>query len=137
MAIALLDSSAIVGYLDAGDPFHASAVAAVERVLRASDRLAISVISWAELMTGAKRGHHEEHAVREFVEELAIIVLSVNRPIAERAAEVRARERSLKMPDALILATADVNHHIATAIGADDRWPRVKGLSVEIVGLTP
>jgi hypothetical protein len=39
---------------------------------------------------------------------------------------------SLRMPDALILATADLHEEIDTAVCADDDWPEVKGLSCKV-----
>jgi predicted nucleic acid-binding protein len=45
----------------------------------------------------------------------------VDRDVAERAAQLRTAKPSLRMPDALILATADV-HHADLVITADHRW---------------
>jgi predicted nucleic acid-binding protein len=44
--------------------------------------------------------------VDEFVDAIRANVVPVDRPLARRAAQLRARHRSLRLPDALSLATA-------------------------------
>ena len=44
--------------------------------------------------------------VEEFIDRGGIEVIALDRPTARRAAELRARHRSLRLPDALTLATA-------------------------------
>ncbi len=118
--VALLDSVAVAGFLDRDDPFHVAADARV-RELAGRERLIVSVITYAELLTGAGLGHHDRTAVRGFFEDLIDEVHDVDRHVAERAADLRAAKPSLKMPDALILATADL-HGAETIVTADHRW---------------
>jgi hypothetical protein len=59
VGVALLDSSASIGYLDADDALHLDAVRTVEALLRGGSPLAISALSWAEILNGAHRGHHD------------------------------------------------------------------------------
>jgi hypothetical protein len=40
--------------------------------------------------------------------------------------------RFLRMPDALILATADLHEEIETVLCADGNWPKVKGLNCRV-----
>jgi len=63
--------------------------------------------------------------------------LPVDREVAARAATLRGKRISLRMPDALILATADLHEDIDTIVGADDDWPKVKGLSCKVELLKP
>jgi predicted nucleic acid-binding protein len=121
--VALLDSAAIAGFLDRDDVFHAAAAARI-RGLAGREPLVVSVISYAELLTGAGLGHHDEKTVRGFFADLIDEVHDVDRAVAERAAELRTANPSLKMPDALILATADV-HDVDVVITADRRWVAV------------
>lgn len=65
MGIALLDSNAIVGFLDADDPLHGPADAAVKSIAT-EHAFVVSVVTVAELLTGAKLGHHDEATVRRF-----------------------------------------------------------------------
>jgi predicted nucleic acid-binding protein len=121
--VALLDSVAVAGFLDRDDAFHAAADARV-RELAGRDTLVVSVITYAALLTGAGVGHHALSAVRGFFEQLIDEIYSVDRAVAERAAELRTRAPSLKMPDALILATADL-HSADLVVTGDDRWTGV------------
>ncbi len=130
--VALLDSVVVAGFLDRDDAFHAAADARI-RQLAGSDTLVVSVITYAELLTGAGLGHHGQSAVRGFFGELIDEVHNVDRAVAERAAELRSRKPSLKMPDALILATADLQD-ADIVVTADDRWRDVGiGPQVELL----
>ena len=121
--VALLDSVVVAGFLDRADSFHPAADRRV-RELAGGDVLIASVITYAELLTGAGRGHHAQAAVRGFFDDLIAVVYDVDRPVAERAAELRATTPSLRMPDALILATADLRTADVILTG-DHRWADV------------
>lgn len=130
--VALLDSVAVAGFLDRDDAFHAAADARV-RELAGRDTLVVSVITYAELLTGAGLGHHAQSAVRGFFEQLIDEIYSVDRAVAERAAQLRSQTPSLKMPDALILATADL-HGAELVVTGDDRWTGINiGARVELL----
>lgn len=118
--VALLDSVTVAGFLDRDDAFHAAADARI-RELAGREQLVVSVITYAELLTGAGLGHHDEAAVRGFFADLVDELHEVDRRIAERAAELRTAKPSLRMPDALILATADVRQADVVITG-DRRW---------------
>ena len=121
--VVLLDSVAIAGFLDRDDSFHVAADARI-RELAGRDRLIASVISYAELLTGAGLGRHDVASVRGFFADLIDEICDVDRDVAERAAALRTAKPSLKMPDALILATADL-HDSDLVVTADHRWPGV------------
>jgi predicted nucleic acid-binding protein len=127
----LLDSTVIVGFLDADDALHEVAVTKLREIV-GSNPLAASVISYAELMTGVSLGHHDQEHVDRFFDALIKDLLPVDRKVAARAATLRGKRISLRMPDALILATADLHEDIDTIVCADDDWPKVKGLSCEV-----
>jgi predicted nucleic acid-binding protein len=134
----LLDSTAIVAFLDADDAFHETSVAALKGVI-GSYPLAASVISYAEVMTGVALGHHPRESVNGFFEVIVRELLPVDQTIAARAATLRGKRRSLSMPDALILATADLHADVERIICADGDWPKVKDLrvNVELLEVTP
>jgi predicted nucleic acid-binding protein len=129
VAVVLLDSVAVVAYLDATNVFHAAADEAVTTAA-GQDRLIASAINYAELLTGAKLGHHDEQVVRGFFSELVSEVVPVGREVAERAAELRGAMKSLRLPDALVIATADL--HADVLIGAEDQWVKRRRLSCEL-----
>lgn len=126
----LLDSVAVAGFLDRDDAFHAAADRRI-RELAGRERLITSVITYAELLTGAARGHHDRGTVRGFFADLIDEVVAVDEPIAERAANLRAAKPSLRLPDALILAAAEESG-AELVIGGDQRWLRVPGLRIPV-----
>src|SRR5215207_10645621 len=67
--VALLDSVVVAGFLDRDDAFHTAAEARV-RELAGSARLVVSAITYAELLTGAALGRHDQTPVRGFFSEL-------------------------------------------------------------------
>jgi predicted nucleic acid-binding protein len=91
--------------------------------------LAASVISYEEVMTGISLGHHPQEHVDGFFDVLVKELLPVDMPVAARAATLSGKRKSLRMPDALILATADLHPEIETVLCADDDWTKVEGLS--------
>ena len=82
---------------------HLNGVAKATREIRRSHDPAISVITWIEVMTGAA-SPSEEAILRAFLSNFQY--LEMTREVAERAAVIRRRKR-IKMPDAIILATAE------------------------------
>jgi predicted nucleic acid-binding protein len=83
---------------------HLNGITKATREIGLSPNPAISIITWIEVMTGAS-GEEEQAILRSFL--LNFECLPVSMAVAERAAVVR-REKRLKMPDAIILATAEV-----------------------------
>jgi predicted nucleic acid-binding protein len=127
----LLDSTVIVGFLDADDALHGATVARFKEIV-GSHPLVASVISYAEVMTGVSLGHHPKASVDGFFDALVRDLLPVDKPVAARAAALRGKRKSLPMPDALILATADLDPEIETVLCADGDWPKIKGLSCKV-----
>ncbi len=136
MGLILLDSTVIVGFLDADDALHEVTVTRFREIV-GSRPLVASVISYAEVMTGVSLGHHPRENVDGFFDSLIKNLLPIDRLIAARAATLRGRRRSLPMPDALILATADLQPEIETVLCADGDWPKVRGLSCQVELLKP
>ncbi|MEG1713505.1 MAG: type II toxin-antitoxin system VapC family toxin [Citrobacter sp.] len=66
---------------------------------------AISLITWMEVMVGAKK-YNQEHRTR--VAMSAFNVIGVSQEIAQRSVALR-QEYGMKLPDAIILATAQVH----------------------------
>ena len=92
---AVFDTNILVDYL------RGIAAAATELALYQSN--SISVISWMEVMAGTNS--QTEAATRTFLQSFEI--LEIDTTIAERAVAVRKLKR-IKLPDAIILATAQV-----------------------------
>ena len=130
MAVAL-DSSVVVGFLDRSDALHDAADEAVRGFLRAQPLVA-SVITYAELMSGARLGHHDEGLVRGFFEDLVSRVIAVDVGVADNAARLRASNRSLRMPDALIAASAESDPEVDLLVSGDRDVAKIKGLACDV-----
>lgn len=127
----VLDSDAVVGFLDRGDALHGAADKAI-RGLAANHQLLVSTVTYAEVLTGARLGRHDIEQVRGFFFELTSGILSVDVEIAERAAQIRGGLKSLRMPDALILATADIAPEVELVLTGDKQVERVPGLACRV-----
>lgn len=92
----LFDTNILIDYLNG--------VAASAHEIRRSHDPAISMITWIEVMTGAA-DEDEESVLRAFLSNF--LCLPMTREVAERAA-VNRRQKKIKLPDAIILATAEV-----------------------------
>ncbi|MGH2944800.1 MAG: PIN domain-containing protein [Solirubrobacteraceae bacterium] len=129
----LLDSAVVAGFLKADDALHAAASPAV-RAAAAEGSLIASVVTVTELLAGARLGHHDEQVVWDFFRQLVATIIPFTLDLADRAAELRAGHRALKLPDAIILATGE--QHADTIVTADERWGGVTALRcpVTVVG---
>lgn len=127
----VLDSDAVIGFLDSGDALHAAADSAI-RELIAKERLAVSVVTYAEVLTGARLGHHDEEAVKGFFTDLVSEVLPIDVRIADAAARLRADRRALRMPDALILATAEADPDVDMVLSGDAGLAAASDLTCQV-----
>ena len=127
----VLDSGVVVGFLDRGDALHGAADAAIRELVR-GQRLLASVVTYAEVLTGARLGHHDEGDVAGFFAGLLSGVLPVDVDVADKAADLRARVKSLRMPDALILATAETDPDVDLIVTGDRQLTKVSGLRVGV-----
>lgn len=90
----LFDTNILIDYLN-GVP---GAKATVEK---ARPRL-VSVVTWMEVLAGA-RTPDEEDVIEMFLRDFTLV--DISRPIARGAVALR-KARRLRLPDAIILATA-------------------------------
>jgi predicted nucleic acid-binding protein len=117
--------------LDRQDTLHDAADGVVRELVR-GQRLIASVVTYAEVMTGARLGHHDEEHVSGFFTGLLSAVLPIDVAVADRAADLRARAKSLRMPDALILATAETDPDVDLIVTGDRQLTKVNGLSCKV-----
>jgi predicted nucleic acid-binding protein len=93
--------------------------------------------AFAECLVGpSRRGDRAVATVRDLFEHLPIDVVDLDPDTARRAAMLRARHASLRLPDALVIATA-AQRSAGRLITTDRRWPtsRKLGLTIAIVVL--
>ena len=93
---ALFDTNILIDYL--------GGIAQARDELARYRESAISVISWMEVMVGARP--EVELATRRFLSQFSIV--AVDRPVAERAVLIR-RGRRIRLPDAIIQASSEVH----------------------------
>ena len=137
MGLTILDAGIVIAVLDADDVHHLVARAVLRDALERGDRLALPVSAYAEVMVGPHRSGPDEVAtVDTFLDALPATVEPASRDIARVAAALRAHHgRSLRLPDALVLATADVLE-ADTVLTTDAGWPDT-GVDVHVVGSRP
>ncbi len=131
MGLIHLDAGVIIGFLDASDAHHQTSRAALADALQHSDHLALAASALAESLVGpARRGEPAVHAVRNLVDRLPISIIPLDVEIATTAARLRAAHRTLRLPDALVIATA-IEQAADHLITTDRKWPTAKALKYE------
>lgn len=115
MVKALFDTNILIDYLNAVPE-------ARDELDRFGER-AISLISWMEVMVGAEPA--VEADTRAFLDGFDVI--AVDERIAERAVSLR-RERRIKLPDAIVWASAQVHGFLLVTRNVKDFPPGDPGV---------
>ena len=130
MGLTHLDAAVIIAFLDADDSHHDAATSALAGALDRADRLSIAASALAECLVGpARRSTKAVELVRTAIGRLPATVVSLDDEIATRAAVLRAQHRTLKLPDALVIATAD-STAADRLITTDRKWPNAKAMKL-------
>ncbi|MGC5015507.1 type II toxin-antitoxin system VapC family toxin [Streptosporangium sp. DT93] len=128
----MLDTNVIVGLLDPDDVLHGRACEAVRRWDDKAASFAISVITWGELRVGVvRKGVAAERTLETFRVAVIDRIVGVDEATAESAALLRATDLTIRVPDALIIATAREMRADAL-LTADRKFP---GIAPELVEL--
>jgi len=122
VASVALDADVLIAFLDPGDAQHERAIGELRPRLAAGEQLIVGASVYAEVMVRPLQ-QGTDAKVDEFLDATGTRVLGVDRPLARRAAQLRARHPSLRLGDALSLATAAGND--AQLITLDQRLQRV------------
>jgi predicted nucleic acid-binding protein len=101
----ILDASVLIGLLDTADTHHRRAIDDVEAADAAGRDLLVPASAYSETLAAFARAGRLLDA-RQAIAAMGIAVVALTEPIAERAAELRARHERLRLPDAIVLATA-------------------------------
>ena len=130
MGLIHLDAGVVIGLLDADDTHHGTASAALARVLRGRDQLAMAASAFAECLVGPhRRGLRAVAIVDDLFERLPIEIVDLDAGIARTAATLRARHTPLRLPDALVIATA-IERSASELITTDRNWPTARVLKL-------
>jgi predicted nucleic acid-binding protein len=101
----ILDASVLIGLLDSKDAHHNRAVEEVESADQAARTLLTPASAYSEALVAFARADRIGDA-RAAIAGMGITVVPLTDTIAEHAAELRARHEALRLPDAIVLATA-------------------------------
>ena len=115
--IAVFDTNLLIDYLN-GVPDAAE-------LLKKKKNPAISRVTWMETLAGAL-GKPSEPVVRGFLGRFHVLEIDVR--VAEEAVLLRLK-RKLRLPDAIILASARVNGWMLLTRNTrdfDPRWPEIR-----------
>jgi tRNA(fMet)-specific endonuclease VapC len=116
----LLDTNAVIALLS-GNP-------EVAQLVRGADWLGISIITQLEFLAFAGLSQDDRDLFIEFAERVKIVgLVASNTELLNQAIELRLRYR-LKLPDAIVMATAVVSD--ADVVSADVDLQRVSNVRV-------
>lgn len=114
---AVFDTNLLIDYLNG--------ISKARDVIHDYDAPCISRVTWMEVLAGVVSTPHEQ-AVRAFLSQFHL--LEISGPIAEEAVRLRAQRR-LRLPDAIILATARIEGCLLLTRNTrdfDPSWPEIR-----------
>ncbi|MDO8392602.1 MAG: type II toxin-antitoxin system VapC family toxin [Actinomycetota bacterium] len=133
MALIHLDAGVVIGFLDAEDTHHDASRAVLEEALRSGHRLAMASSAFAECLVGpARRSEAAVGTVRDLFDRFPITVLPLTAETAVVAARLRARRPAVRLPDAIVIATA-IEHEADQLVTTDRKWPSARVLKLAVV----
>ena len=123
MALVVLDASVVIAFLDPDDALHEAAVAALSEYQH--EELVIPSSVYAEILVAPyRRGTEEVDEVESFLTDFAVRIEAITPAIARAAAKLRSESRGVRLPDALVLATADELEADRVLTG-DESWAAI------------
>jgi predicted nucleic acid-binding protein len=115
---AVFDTNILVDYLNG--------VSTAAREIEHYEAIAISIVTWMEVLAGANDAE-EQAVIRQFLSDFEIQPLE--KAVAERAVKIRHQQK-LKLPEAIILATAQELGRILVTRNSKDFPPKDPGIRV-------
>ncbi|MGL4175508.1 MAG: type II toxin-antitoxin system VapC family toxin [Dermatophilaceae bacterium] len=124
MGPVVLDASVVLALLDPQDVHHQHAVDTVRELREERAAWLLPATALAEVLVGAARVDKRSVTQRRATIRAAFgSARPVDEDVAAEAASLRTRYRWLRLPDAIVLATASVDGAQAV-LTADRRWGR-------------
>ena len=135
MGLIVLDAGIVIAALDGSDVHHAAAVEALRDARGTGATLVVPASAYAESLVGpSRRGSDAIATVDAFLDALPAAVEPASREIAREAAGLRATHGgALRLPDALVLATARVMG-ADLVLTTDAGWPATS-IEVTVLGV--
>ena len=131
MGVVVLDAGVVIAGLDAADAHHAGAARDDDRL--GQGRLVPPACLCLRRSVGATCRQGRASTISQVdtaLDVAGIAIADADRAIARHAAILRARHRTLRLPDALVIATA-IELHADHLLTTDQRW---KGLRLGLRG---
>jgi predicted nucleic acid-binding protein len=120
VALVVLDASVVIAFLDPDDALHDAAVSALTD--HQHDELLIPLSAYAEILVAPyRRGPEAVAEVEAFLADFAVRIEAMSVAIARAAARLHSKRRTVRLPDALVLATADEVEADSVLTG-DESW---------------
>lgn len=130
MGLTVLDAGVVIAGLDADDAHHTAAADALGAARDRGNSFVLPASAYAEILVRpATRGPPTVVRVDTALDALRISIANADHDVARRAATLRARHATLRLPDALVIATAialDADHLLTT----DQRWKTLRRLGI-------
>lgn len=125
MAVTVLDAGVLIGVLAPENANHEQATARVTVALNQRRELVLSCATYAEaLVHPVRRGPEAVATVDAFLEQVPVRLVEVDRTVARTAAALRAQHgKALALPDAFVLATAQLAGEDTEVLTTDNGWP--------------
>jgi predicted nucleic acid-binding protein len=121
----VVDATVVLGLLDPRDAHHTGATRAVKRARADGNEIILPASALAEVLVGASRlGNSAVRATEAFVDTIVDHVYDIDRSVARSAAVYRSKNKSVRLPDALVLAVGAIVNADAV-LTADARWAKV------------
>lgn len=131
MGLIHLDAGVIIGFLDDNDAHHKATRAVLAEAVSNGDSLAMAASAFAECLVGpARRGDLAIRRVRDLIQRLPILITPLDEEIAVAASRLRAAHPTLRLRDALVIATA-ISAEADLLVTTDRKWPTAKALKMK------
>lgn len=125
MGTVILDSSIVLGVLERGDAHNVVATVKVRQLHSDGCEFRLPSTVLAEVLVGeSRRGAPSVEHRRDLLRRVFGPTRVIDDEVGVRAAALRAEHRSLRLPDALVIATGIVDDAEAV-LTADQRWAHV------------
>ena len=132
MGLVHLDAGVVIGFLDADDAHHEASRFVLASAVEDAHTIAIAASVLAECLVGpARRGEQAMATVRAVIERVPMTVIDLGPEIATRAAVLRSQHRRLRLPDALVIATA-AESDAERLVTTDRRWPAASDMNLNV-----
>ena len=128
MGAVVLDAGVLIGFSNPNDAHHQAVVDEMRRAAAVGHSFCVPASALSEyLVIPARGGAATVTQALGIVRRLPADVVPLDENVATDAALIRAQHPALRLPDALVIATARV-HAADVLVTTDRRWPTKRAL---------